>query len=207
MHTWLALLRSYATPEIYGQASPSDSGLYRIWRQVEITCAQGRNIVVDYPRAMHEESSRPREGAPDDADAGTSVSDAELYCDIMINTTLCGRTVVKRSLGTPEWHEHFVFPDLPRLEQLTVLMWQEKKLQTRPSMVGSVHISLANFRRGELVEGWFPVLKNGSSVAALQVGQVRLKIKFDEQIILPAAAYNRVLDVRSISEALRQYVG
>ena len=45
-NTWLALLRSYATPEVYGRwLSPEDGGLYRMWRQVDLTCLQpGRNL-------------------------------------------------------------------------------------------------------------------------------------------------------------------
>ncbi|KAI0033182.1 Rho GTPase activation protein, partial [Vararia minispora EC-137] len=200
LHTWLALLRSYASAEIYGQTAASEDGLYRLWRQVDITCAQGRNIIVDNPRGLQEalvDSSKPgrtREGT-DDTDASTSVSEVELYCDLFINNTLCGRTAVKRSLGAPEWHEQFVFPDMPQLEQLTVLVYQEKRPLAKPIMVGSVHISLANFRRGEIVEGWFPVLKKGASIAALQVGQVRLKIKIEELIILPGVAYSRALDI------------
>ena len=49
-HTWLALLRSYAMPEVYGRwLSPEDGGLYRMWRQVDLTVLQGRGLGATRP--------------------------------------------------------------------------------------------------------------------------------------------------------------
>ena len=92
---------------------------------------------------------------------------------------LSGRTVVKKSMGSPDWHEGFLFTDLPPFEKLAIVVWREKKLQ-KPFVVGTVHLTLTNFRRGEHVEGWFPVLFGGSTTTCAEVGQLRLKIKVDE---------------------------
>lgn len=166
--------------------------MYRIWRQVELKCIQARNI--GSARSLDENS--PNSPPPGDNDSGRgghghhggggggggdsdAVTDLDLYCEIYLNKTLSGRTVVKKSLGAPEWHENFLFKDLPYLEDLTIKLRREKKL-LKPSTVGTVYIVLTNFRRGELVDGWFPVLYGGSATASTQVGQIRLKLRVDE---------------------------
>ncbi|KAA1471480.1 Rho GTPase activation protein [Dentipellis sp. KUC8613] len=193
LNMWIALMRSYAVSEVYGrgQSSP-DGGLYRIWRQVELTCIQGRNIGT--ARSLEENPTNvPTSGDSEYRSDGDSV-DWDLYCEVYYNDTLSGRTVVKKSLGSPDWHESFTFSDLPPFEKLAIVVLREKKL-TKPTAVGTVYITLTNFRRGEYVEGWFPLLQGGSAAASVQVGQIRLKLRVDEEIILPYTAYSRVLDV------------
>jgi len=102
-------------------------------------------------------------------------------CEIHLNDTLCGRTTVKKGVGSPDWHESFTFSDLPPFDTLDVIVWREKKL-FKPTIMGSVRITLSNFRRGEAVEGWFPVLHTGPIASDLQVGDIRLKIRVDESV-------------------------
>ncbi|KAF9459914.1 Rho GTPase activation protein [Collybia nuda] len=181
-NTWLALLRSYAIPEIYGRWSfPSDGGSYRMWRQVELTVSQGRNLgntrSFDIGGDIFSE--------PDSVDLGVS-------CEIHLNDILCGRTTVKKGIGSPDWHESFTFSDLPPFESLDLMVWREKKM-FKPAILGSIRIPLSSFRRGEAVEGWFPVLHRGSASNDTQVGELRLKMRIDEEIILPYSAYSRLL--------------
>jgi hypothetical protein len=175
MNTWMALLRSYASPELYGKSRVQGGGTYRIWRQVELTCIQGRNIGVPRPAELNSNGMAGDSEGRGDAEAG----DLDLFCEVYFNNVLSGRTVVKKSMGSPDWHEGFLFTDLPPFEKLAIVVWREKKLQ-KPFVVGTVHITLTNFRRGEHVEGWFPVLFGGSTVACAEVGQLRLKLKVDE---------------------------
>ncbi|KAF5390273.1 hypothetical protein D9757_002936 [Collybiopsis confluens] len=186
--TWLALLRSYALPEIYGRwFFPADGGSYRMWRQVELNVMQGRNLG----------NSKPLEVSSLDDDANDSASepdpvDLDVYCEIRLNEILCARTTVKKGIGSPEWHENFTLSDLPPFESLEILVWREKKL-FKPSILGAVRIPLNNFRRGESVEGWFPLLQTGSIASDIQVGEIRMKIRIDEEIILPQNAYHELL--------------
>ncbi|KAI0639415.1 Rho GTPase activation protein [Trametes polyzona] len=185
-NTWLALLRSYAMPEVYGRwLSPEDGGLYRMWRQVDLTCIQGRNLGVTRP--LSDEPSLAEQEIKLDADA----VDMDVYCEIFVNGTLCGRTTVKKGIGSPDWHERFILPDLPPFENLEIVVWREKRL-TKPVIIGTVAIVLVNFRRGEAVEGWFPVL-HGGQACSTQAGEMRLKIRVDEEIILPYHAYAKLL--------------
>ncbi|KAH9081655.1 Rho GTPase activation protein [Lactarius deliciosus] len=180
MNTWMALLRSYASPELYGKSRAHGGGTYRIWRQVELTCIQGRNIGVPRPAELNPNGTAVDSEGRAEAEAG----DLDLFCEVYFNNELSGRTVVKKSMGSPDWHEGFLFMDLPPFEKLAVVVWREKKLQ-KPFVVGTVHITLTNFRRGEHVEGWFPVLFGGSTAACAEVGQIRLKLKVDESAISP----------------------
>ncbi|KII86438.1 hypothetical protein PLICRDRAFT_93868 [Plicaturopsis crispa FD-325 SS-3] len=185
-NAWLVLMRSYAIPEIYGRwICPADGGLYRIWRQVEVTVIQGRNLGNE--KVSSADASNSVSG--DDFDDAV---DLDVSCDLHVNDVLCGRTTVKKGLGSPDWHESFTFADLPPFDTLDINVWREKRL-LKPVMMGSIRIALGNFRRGETVEGWFPIVQATPSAAGVQVGDIRMKIRVDEEIILPFAAYAGLL--------------
>lgn len=168
MKMWLVLLRSYAMPEIYGRwLSPGDGGLYRMWRQVKLTCLQGRNLGT----------SRIPQDEPPSGDSEADALDIDVSCEIHVNGRICGRTTVKKGIGSPDWHEHFTFSDLPPFEDMEIRVFRDRKL-ARSTIIGSVLIILPNFRRGEYVEGWFPVLSSGSQ--SVQTGELRLKLRVDE---------------------------
>ncbi|KAI0322330.1 Rho GTPase activation protein [Amylostereum chailletii] len=201
----MALLRSYAVPEVYGPSNTTEGGMYRMWRQVEVGCIQGRGF--GSPRTSSESSTVTGVSLDEPDNYEGDAVDLDLFCEIYYNNTLSGRTVVKKSVGSPDWHEHFTFGDLPPFARLTVVLWREKKL-TKPSVLGTVYITLANFRRGEYVEGWFPVLYGASSSSSIQVGQIRLKIKVDEEIVLPSSAYNKMLsalDTRNYLDWMNEF--
>ena len=139
-----------------------------MWRQVELVCMQGRSLGVSKSSA-------------DDANNGDADGDAvdlDIYCEFLVNGLLSGRTTVKKGLGSPDWHEKFAFTDLPPFENLEVVVYREKR---QPVLIGSTIIPLMNFRRGEYVEGWFPVL-GGQSYIGSMMGEIRLKLKVDEYV-------------------------
>ena len=171
---WQALLKSCAIPEIYGRwLFPTEGGSYRMWRQVELTIVQGKNLGLTRCDGSINDGNR--------ADTHLEVDghDVDLSCEIHLNDILCSRTTVKNGLGSPDWHENFTFPGLPPFESLDIIIWQEKKL-SKPSVLGITRIALGNFRRGDAVEGWFPVLNRGAIGTEIQVGELRLKICVDE---------------------------
>jgi hypothetical protein len=145
-----------------------------MWRQVELTVSQGRNL--GNPRSFDMGVNGDMHPEPDAVDLGVS-------CEIHLNDILCGRTTVKKGIGSPDWHESFTFSDLPPFESLDLMVWREKKM-FKPSMLGTVRIPMSSFRRGEAIEGWFPVLHSGSSSSDLQVGELRLKLRIDESVSL-----------------------
>ena len=145
-----------------------------MWRQVEVTCVQGRNLGIS---RTADDAHNLEPETRTDADA-----DLDIYCEFIVNGRLSGRTTVKKGPGSPDWHEKFVFTDLPPFENLEILVFKEKKL-SKPMPVGSTAIPLMNFRRGELIEGWFPVLGGHGYVGSI-MGEVRLKVKVDEYVCL-----------------------
>jgi hypothetical protein len=208
-NAWLVLLRSYAIPEIYGRfMNQNDGGLYRLWRQVNLRVVQGRNLGMArempefYPGSVGESDIGRGSGsvgggggssnAGGRGDGGGSagggnnsdgdgavVTDFDAYCEVYLNGDLCARTTTKRAGGSPEWQESFTFSELPPFEMLEIVVYREKKV-LRPIVLGTVRIVLANFRRGEDVEGWFPVLQPAPVIGAFQAGDLRLKLKVDE---------------------------
>lgn len=141
-----------------------------MWRQVELTVSQGRNL----GNTRFETGGGDPFLEPDAVDLGVS-------CEIHLNDILCGRTTVKKGIGSPDWHESFTFSDLPPFEFLDLMVWREKKM-FKPAILGSIRIPLSSFRRGEAVEGWFPVLHSGSASSDTQVGEIRLKLRIDESV-------------------------
>ncbi|TEB35043.1 Rho GTPase activation protein [Coprinellus micaceus] len=82
---------------------------------------------------------------------------------------------------------------LALLRSLDIVVWKEKKVM-KPSMVGFIRIPLSNFRRGEPMEGWFPIMQSQAGpTREIQVGELRLKIRVDEEIVLPYSAYKGLL--------------
>ena len=147
-----------------------------MWRQVELTITQGRNLGNQKP--LSDSNAHPGDAGDPDADA----VDLDVSCEIHLNEQLCGRTTVKRGIGSPDWHESFNFSDLPPFETLEVIVWREKRMP-KPVVMGSIRIALGNFRRGETVEGWFPVLHPGPIASSVQVGDIRMKIRVDEYVL------------------------
>ncbi|THH34129.1 hypothetical protein EUX98_g93 [Antrodiella citrinella] len=158
-------------------------------RTRNLTCMQGRNLGT--PRPLPEDIAN--------ADSEPDAIDLDAYCEIYVNSILCGRTTVKKCIGNPEWNESFNFTDLSPFEQLEIVVYRERKL-VKPMVVGSILVYLMNFRRGEVVEGWFPVVNNSGTHVGVQLGELRLKMRVDEEIILPSNAYagmHKVLQSRN----------
>jgi len=140
-----------------------------MWRQVELTVIQGRNL----------NNLRAEAGGNKDESKDEDGSDVDISCEIYLNGVLCSRTTVKRGFGSLDWHETFVFPGLPPFENLDIVVWREKK-PSKPNSLGTTRIALGNFRRGDPVEGWFPVVQPGAIGSEFRVGDLRLKIRVDE---------------------------
>jgi len=141
-----------------------------MWREVHLTIASGRNLGTS-------KIYNPVQNT-DDTVQEVELKDVDVYCEIMFNHTVCARTTVKKGLRLPEWHESFVFPDLPPFEALEIMIWKDKKV-VKSSMLGKVTVDLATFRRGELMEGLYPVQSTNIS-SQLQLGELRLKVQVYE---------------------------
>jgi hypothetical protein len=171
-NTWLVHLRSYAISERYGTSLvPKDGGSYRMWRQIEITVLQGRNLGSTKLADNH---------ANDGSVDFDSTVDMDVSCELYLNNVLCGRTTVKKGMSAPDWHESFRFSDLPPFDILDVHVVRERKAFRPSPLLGRISIILNHFRRGETVEGWYPVLSQGPNYSDLHMGDIRLKVHIEE---------------------------
>ncbi|KLO14454.1 Rho GTPase activation protein [Schizopora paradoxa] len=193
LNTWTALLRSYAIAEIYGKrlAQKPDGGLYRMWRQVFLEICQVRNL----GSLKTSNDAAQNSGVTSDTESPNDPGDVEVSCEVRINECLCGSST-KKGIGALEWHEQFTFSDLPPFGELQIQVYREKRT-SKPQLLGTVTIILPNFRRGQTVEGWYPIIYSGASVNGTQIGEMRLKLKVDEEIVLPMSAYKPVLECLS----------
>ena len=135
LDTWLVLLRTYTTPELYGAsfATPLHGGLYRMWRGVELRLLGGRNVGVSlfgsgsksYKEVPHDDlKAYVRTGYGGGANSLHDVPgltkeeigdspDQELFCEVVICGEVSGRSNVIRGGGVASWNEDFIFSDLP----------------------------------------------------------------------------------------------
>jgi hypothetical protein len=151
-----------------------------MWRQVELEVIQGRNIRGTTAPGLVDVWYR----------AGAASSDLALYCEIYVNSMLCGRTTVDKGTDSPAWREKFILSDLPPFENLEIKIWRDRRL-FEPIISGTVNIPLSNFRRGEAVDGWFQLMESESTTnpKGFRVGELRLKIRVDEYA---GSAFRRV---------------
>lgn len=190
INTWIALLRSHAIAEIYGRnLSPHDGGLYRMWRQVHMEIVQARNLGPPKPQSSSSSGLMPPNEYGEYQYDGVEM---DVSCEIVIDDILFGRTTVKRG-SAPEWHEQFTFSDLPPFGKLLINVYREKRL-FKTHILGTIHIVLSNCRRGEKMDGWYPVFMTTQGVADMHAGEIRLKMKVDESVIVHSTFKFRVLN-------------
>lgn len=139
-----------------------------------------------------------------------------VYFLIYVNDVLAGRSSIRGAdaKGAAFWPEKFAFKNLDTLDCLRVDVYQPSASLANSSsasgttttksgksvLIGSAEIPLINFRRGDEVQGFFPVWSrrtssslatNGqslsahamSSIGAECVGQVKLSVKLSEEAV------------------------
>ncbi|KIY52724.1 Rho GTPase activation protein [Fistulina hepatica ATCC 64428] len=184
-NTWIAVLRSYANAEIFGRMlfPKEEGGSYRMYRQIELTVHQAREL----------QTGQPTKGGAEPDNGEIDSVDIDVLGEIRLNGLLYARTTLQSGKkGSPEWHETFKLTDLTPFESLEIAIVREKR-NSKPPPVGTTRVALCNFPRGNEIDGWFPVLLSGPVAGDVHVGDLRLKIRVDEEIVLPFAEYNDLL--------------
>ncbi|KAL1920113.1 uncharacterized protein VTP21DRAFT_1259 [Calcarisporiella thermophila] len=120
------------------------------------------------------------------------------YCEIVLDCDLRARTSVQRQRDL-YWREDFTFLDLPPFKIGVTLL-----VKSAERHVGRVFIPIRSVRRGVLYEGWYPIMSDGSTVASSggggylhhhvseHVGDLRIKLLYDEVVVLPIEEYEEV---------------
>ncbi|KAF9190279.1 hypothetical protein BGZ50_000310 [Haplosporangium sp. Z 11] len=167
-NAWLYALKSYAKPEIFGV---SDWLEYRLYRTFWIMVNDGRRLPKDL----------------------------EAYCEIMLDDQRRARTSTraKASKGsdadTSFWRDSFEFTDLAAFSKgITINVIQAKGSKLIP--FGRTYIPVRNSQ--ECDEGWYPILNiNDRTRSTEHLGDLRLKLQYEEQIILPIENYADLLEI------------
>ncbi|KAF9124230.1 hypothetical protein BGW39_008339 [Mortierella sp. 14UC] len=167
-NAWLYALKSYAKPEIFGADEANEYRLYRTFR-----------IIVNDGRRL------PR--------------DLEAYCEIMLDDQRRARTSTRTKapkgaeVDSPFWRDSFEFTDLAEFTKgITINVIQAKGSKLIP--FGRTDIPVRNSE--DCDEGWYPIIHmNARTRIAEHLGDLRLKLKYEEQIVLPLVNYEEIVDI------------
>ncbi|ORX88741.1 Rho GTPase activation protein [Basidiobolus meristosporus CBS 931.73] len=96
-----------------------------------------------------------------------NIGQCDPYCFIELDGERRAKTSTKSRTNAPFWREDFYFS-----------------------------ISLNNIKRGEYYEEWYPLMHEAkNSHAAEHVGDIRLRLRYDEVVVLPSASYEELIEM------------
>ncbi|KAF9214660.1 hypothetical protein BGZ59_003298 [Podila verticillata] len=167
-NSWLYALKFFAKAEVFGASAQLE---YRLFRTFWIIVNDGRRLPKDL----------------------------EAYCEIMLDDQRRARTSTRMKLtkgaepDTPFWRDSFEFTDLAAVNKgITINVIQVKGSKLIP--FGRTHIPVRN--NDDYDEGWYPILNNNDRTRSTEhLGDLRLKLKYEEQIVLPIVNYADLLDI------------
>lgn len=194
LHGWLALLRAYAQPEVYGRtlaasaptsssaanAIANDGGLYRMWRQFDVVVLDGR--------LNTDALSSPLKATDPDPD--------HLFVELFVDGVPLARTTAQRThhdSSGPVWHESLAIPDLPPAQRAIIRLSRIRRGMS--FALGELPLELAALPRGTWEErrcGVQPL--DDPRPGASPIAELRLRLRIDEEIVLPQVAYSGLLD-------------
>ncbi|KAG0087869.1 hypothetical protein BGZ92_006893 [Podila epicladia] len=167
-NSWLYALKFFAKAEVFGASAQLE---YRLYRTFWIIINDGRILPKDL----------------------------EAYCEIMLDDQRRARTSTRAKLvkgaepDAPFWRDNFEFTDLSAVNKgITINVIQVKGSKLIP--FGRTHIPVRS--SDDCDEGWYPILNNNDRTRSTEhLGDLRLKLKYEEQIVLPIANYADLLDI------------
>ncbi|ORX78226.1 Rho GTPase activation protein [Basidiobolus meristosporus CBS 931.73] len=162
---WISILKTFAQPEVLGYSEPPYF-CYRLDRTFWISVVEGRGL-----------------------------SQSDPYCYIELDAERKGRTSTKPKTTNPVWVEDFLFTDLPALRRGVEVIVMNKNRLHKDSTIGKVHLPISFIRRGETHEGWYPIMYESkvSGYPSETAGELHLRFKYDEVVVLPSSSYDSLL--------------
>ncbi|KAK0533658.1 hypothetical protein OC834_001921 [Tilletia horrida] len=222
LHKWLYLLRIYAQPEVYGSPlSAARGGTHRFYRHMAMKIDGVRFVSPDssalFDAYMTPSASgttpgvRPASAVPGgdrDFDLLGAKEDAvmQCYCVVRHGSYAVARTKVFSTNSSQLWLEEFSVGDLAPWTTLTVEVMQAHRGKT--ALVGIVDLTVQTMRRGEPVEGWFPIWSTtraarehvpistiadpASAYSRELAGELKLTIQLRDEVVMPRKRYNDI---------------
>ncbi|KAK9765659.1 hypothetical protein K7432_005828 [Basidiobolus ranarum] len=162
---WVSILKTFAQPEVLGYSEPPHF-CYRLDRTYWISVIEGRGF-----------------------------GQADPYCYIELDGERKGKTSTKSKALNPIWVEDFLFTDLPALRSGIDVVVMNKNRLHKDSNIGKVRLPITYIQRDEMFEGWYPMMYESkiSGYPAEMVGELRLRFKYEEVVVLPSSSYDNLL--------------
>ncbi|KAK9763463.1 hypothetical protein K7432_009824 [Basidiobolus ranarum] len=163
---WVGILKTFAKPEVLGY-SDATHFCYRMDRTFWLRVIDGKNI-----------------------------GQCDPYCLIEMDGERRAKTSTKSRTNAPFWREDFYFSDIPMLSRgVDISIMNHNKLH-EDTFIGQVSIPQSSSRRGEYYEGWYPVMhESKSSHTPEHVGDIRLRLRYDEVVVLPSVNYEELMEM------------
>lgn len=152
---------------------------------------------------------------------GLPAAPVECFCVVSLNGDVAARTKVRKGSSGPVWVEKFCLGDLPPLETLSIYLMQSQR-HAKSSLVGTVDLPVDTMRRGEDIEGWFPIWapsqdRDGNPISSQldaertylkeMMGELKLVLKVREETIFPLGTYSQFQAVSEPNPIFRARLG
>ncbi|KAK0544924.1 hypothetical protein OC846_005871 [Tilletia horrida] len=234
LHKWLHLLRICAQPELYGSpATLPKGGTHRFYRQLDMTInnvklfnnhsisASSTSDSAALPdsylppgssAAAHTNYPRPTSSVPQMAGQdldGSGREDTILQCYCIVRSGLyaIARTKVFSTTPSQIWLEKFSIGDLAPWTTLSVELIQVQR-SGKTQLIGIVDLPIHTMRRGEDIDGWFPIWSSARSTSGPVsigsaadpavaysrelIGELKLIIHVRDEVIMPRKRYDQI---------------
>jgi hypothetical protein len=155
--------------------------------------------------------SRSQRSLGETAGPSTAPTFTACYCLVLLDGAVVARTKVRASgTGSIVWVEKFCMAEVPSLSSLQVDVICSQRTG-KYSLLGSVDIPIETMRRGEDVEGWFPIwaqrrvddaaaanARSDLSYGREMIGELKMVIRVREETILARTKYQGVEKVSDV---------
>lgn len=137
------------------------------------------------------------------------------YCTIsMADEKVAQTKTCNSSSSTITWFDKFSLKDLPRLEPIQIEVIQLTR-NGKSGVLGTVVLPLETIRRGELMEGWYPIWSTrakesenlsspliGSNQSDEMIGEIKIALQVAEETILPLRKYAQIEEALTCANSL-----
>ncbi|KAM0791284.1 hypothetical protein ACM66B_005758 [Microbotryomycetes sp. NB124-2] len=118
------------------------------------------------------------------------------FCEVVLDGDVVAKTSVRTRTNCPFWNESFTFGDLPQFAEPLVLRLYQIHKQSKPILLGTCTIRLADLPRAEVIDSWCSIRSpswQGGSTAT--VGELNLSVRVNEEVVLPSQEYAPLLQL------------
>jgi hypothetical protein len=147
---------------------------------------------------------------------GINAATPSCYCLVWMSGELIAQTkMCNSSFKSMTWFDKFSLRDLPTLTSIQIEVMQSGG-KGKSGVLGTVNLPIETMRRGESIEGWFPIwasrareTETASSSSPIDcvyndemVGEIKIDIKIAEETVLPLKKYAAVEEALSSNNHL-----